>query len=83
MLAGLPNLVSEDDLASANALLQVDDWMTTAIGPIVGGAIVGASGPDLVYWVNAVTFAISAALLVRDPRRGCCRATGDRPRAAG
>ena len=76
VLAGLPNLVPEERLPTANALLQLVEWTTTAIGPIVGGAIVAASGPDLAYWVNAVTFAHLGAARARDPRRGCCRATG-------
>ena len=69
VLAGLPNLVSEERLPTANALLQLVEWTTTAIGPIVGGAIVAASGPDLAYWVNAVTFAISALLVLGIPGR--------------
>ena len=69
MLAGLPNLVPEERLSTANALLQLVEWTTTAIGPIVGGAIVAASGPDLAYWVNAVTFGISALLVLGIPGR--------------
>jgi MFS family permease len=69
VLAGLPNLVRDQELAESNALLQVVDWVTTAAGPLAGGAIVAASGPDLAYWVNAVTFAISAALVARIPGR--------------
>ena len=45
VLAGLPNLVADEDLPAANALLQLVEWTTTAVGPIVGGAIVAASGP--------------------------------------
>jgi MFS family permease len=69
VLAGLPNLVRDEELAESNALLQLVDWVTTAAGPLAGGAIVAASGPDLAYWVNAVTFAISAALVARIPGR--------------
>jgi len=69
VLAGLPNLVPADRLVSANALLQLVEWTTTAIGPILGGAIVAASGPDLAYRVNAVTFGISALLVMGIPGR--------------
>jgi MFS family permease len=69
VLAGLPNLVTDEELPQANALLQLVDWATTAAGPIVGGAIVAASGPDLAYVVNAVTFALSAALVLPIPGR--------------
>lgn len=69
VLAGLPNLVDDDDLPQANALLQLVDWITTAAGPIAGGAIVAVSGPDVAYATNAVTFAFSAALVVMIPAR--------------
>jgi MFS family permease len=69
VLAGVPNLVPESDLGVANALLQLIDWTTTALGPIVGGALVATSGPHLAYWVNAATFAISALLVSRIPGR--------------
>jgi MFS family permease len=80
VLAGLPNLVRETELAGANALLQLVEWTTTAVGPLAGGAIVAASGPDLAYWVNAATFAFSAALVAAIPGR---LLQGDRPLARG
>jgi MFS family permease len=63
VLAGVPNLVAEDDLDGANFLLQAGQWLTTAAGPLVGGALVAASGPELAYWVNAASFGVSALLL--------------------
>jgi MFS family permease len=67
--AGLPNLVPEADLAGGNALLQTIDNATWAVGSLAGGALVAAQGPHLAYWVNAVTFLLSAALLARIPQR--------------
>jgi MFS family permease len=67
VLAGLPNLVADEDLPSANALLQLVEWTTTAAGPLVGGALVAAAGTDLAYWVNAGTFAFSALLVAAIP----------------
>lgn len=69
VLAGLPNLVTQEELPTANTLLQLVDWTTTALGPLLGGAIVAASGPHLAYWVNAATFAFSAALVAPVPGR--------------
>jgi MFS family permease len=65
--AGLPNLVQDSELPSANALIQSTEAMTTIVGPLIGGVLVAASGPDSAYWINAVTFLFSAALLVRIP----------------
>jgi MFS family permease len=67
VLAGLPNLVEEPELARGTSLLQTADWSAIALGPIIGGAIVAASGPDLVYWINAATFLFSALLIMRIP----------------
>jgi MFS family permease len=63
--AGLPNLVPEGDLPQANGLLQTADNFTWAIGALVGGALVAATSPDVAYVVNAVSFLVSALLIVR------------------
>jgi MFS family permease len=67
--AGLPNLVDDRDLPAANGLIQGIENLTWAIGPLLGGALVAAAGPDPAYWVNAATFVLSALLLVRIPGR--------------
>jgi MFS family permease len=69
VLAGVPNLVDEDDLDTATALLQGTDWLAAAAGPIVGGALVSLSGAHLVYFINAGTFLFSALLLLQIPAR--------------
>lgn len=69
VLAGVPNLVSDEDLPTANALLQFVEWGSTVVGSLIGGAIVAVSGPDLAYWTNAVTFAVSAAFVSLIPAR--------------
>ena len=69
VLAGVPNLVSDEDLPDANALLQFVDWGTTVVGSLAGGAIVALSGTDLAYWVNAVTFGVSALFIAGIPAR--------------
>ncbi len=65
--AGMPNLVDDEDLPTANSLLQAAENLTWMIGPVVGGILIAAQGPKLAYWVNAVTFVLSAALLARIP----------------
>ena len=63
--AGLPNLVRDDELPRANGLLNSADNFTWAIGALAGGALVAASGPDLGYWLNSVSFLASALLILR------------------
>ena len=69
VLAGVPNLVTDEELGGANALLQLVEWGTAAIGPLAGGAIVALSGPHLAYGINAATFAFSALLVAGIPGR--------------
>lgn len=67
VFAGLPNLVDDAELPFANSLLQVTDNLSYLVGPLIGGALVAASGPHLAYWINAATFLVSASLLARIP----------------
>jgi MFS family permease len=69
VLAGLPNTVGEAELAQANGLLQSADFLTTAIGPILGAVLVAATGPGTAYIANAASFLFSAALLIGIPAR--------------
>ncbi len=65
--AGLPNLVPDDQLPTANSLLQAVENLAWMIGPVVGGVLLAVSGPDLAYGINAVTFLVSALLIIRIP----------------
>ena len=65
--AGLPNLVDEQELARANSLIQTSENVSWAVAPIIGGALVAASGPELAYWLNGASFLVSALLLLRLP----------------
>ena len=65
--AGMPNLVDDDRLPEATSLFHTVENLTWMVGPVVGGLLIAAQGPDLAYWINAVTFVVSAALLARIP----------------
>ena len=67
--AGIPNLVPDAELPRANALLQTVENASWAIGPVVGGVLTSAAGPSASYGINAVSFVVSIALLVRIPPR--------------
>lgn len=69
LYAGLPNLLPDEDLPHANSLLQTIENVAWAVGPVLGGLLVAATGPDAAYWINAVTFLVSAALLAGIPDR--------------
>jgi len=65
--AGMPNLVDDARLPEATSLLHTVENLTWMVGPVLGGILIAAQGPDLAYWLNAATFVFSAALLARIP----------------
>jgi MFS family permease len=65
--AGLPNLVDEEELARANSLIQTSENFSWMVAPVIGGALVAASGPHLAYWLNAASFLVSALFLLGVP----------------
>jgi MFS family permease len=67
--AGIPNLVPDAELPRANALLQTVENTSWAIGPVVGGVLTFADGPQVAYAINAASFVVSIALLLRIPPR--------------
>jgi MFS family permease len=65
--ATIPNLVDDDDLTWANGIVAGSFNAALVVGPLVGGALVAASGADAVFMVNAGSYLASAALLTRLP----------------
>jgi MFS family permease len=67
--AGIPNLVPDDELPAANALVQAVENVSWAIGPLLGGVVAATAGPHAAYWINGGSFVLSALLISRIPRR--------------
>ena len=67
--AGIPNLVPDAELPSANALLQGVENLSWMLGPLVGAILTVAGGPSAAYGINAVSFAVSMLLVLRIPPR--------------
>ncbi len=67
--AGIPNLVPDAELPSANALLQGVENLSWMLGPLVGAILTVAGGPSAAYAINAVSFAVSIVLVLRIPPR--------------
>mgnify|MGYP001251309462 CR=1 FL=1 len=76
LLAFLPSLVSERDLAQATALQSVTFNLARVVGPIVGVALTTSVGPAAAFAANGASFLAFAVLLLslgavkRSPRRG-------------
>jgi MFS family permease len=63
----LPPIVEEADLLPANALLGVAANLAIVLGPAIGGALAGLAGSRLALGVDAATFFLSSAFLLRLP----------------
>jgi MFS family permease len=79
--AAIPNLVERDeDISWANSLVMLGVHAGIAIGPVIGGVLLGVVGnPSWVFAINAVTFVISLGLtlLVRGSCQEARATTGD------
>jgi predicted MFS family arabinose efflux permease len=63
-LTGLvPQVASDDDLQSANALVRLSGHLATILGTVAGGVLVATFGAGWALAIDAVTFAVSAVLL--------------------
>jgi MFS family permease len=66
--SAVPALVSAPDLMQANAWLGTSLNLQVAIGPLLGGALAAGLGPRWALAANALSFAVSAALLAGLPK---------------
>ncbi|KAA0022146.1 MFS transporter [Antrihabitans cavernicola] len=58
--AYLKSLVRPDDLLIANGRFESTMWTATAIGPPLGGVLIGVFGPATTVLANAASFLLSA-----------------------
>lgn len=72
-VAAIPNLVEDEALiARANGRLWIGTTLGITLGPAIGGVLVGWIGAGPVFVLNALSFAVSAAMVwsIRAPFRG-------------
>lgn len=67
--ASLPNLVDPDDLPTANVLIGSAWGTMLAVGAALGGLVAATLGRDAAFVINALSFAVSAWLIVGIVRR--------------
>ena len=61
----IPQVVAPARLQEANALIALTRSLANVAGPAIAGAIIAISGPGEAIAVDAATFVISAACLLR------------------
>jgi MFS family permease len=62
--AATPQVVDEGSLAAANAVESIVGQVTWFLGPALGGLVLSLSSAEWAFVANAVTFLVSAALLI-------------------
>ncbi|MDP6869730.1 MAG: MFS transporter [Candidatus Poseidoniaceae archaeon] len=62
--AALPNIVSDDELATANALDSATWSFSLAIGAALGGFVVSEYGTDWAFIIDSVTFLLGTLLIL-------------------
>ena len=80
VLAGVPNLIPEEDLAHGTSLLQATDWAAATLGPILGGVIVSASGPGPRLLDQRGDLPVLRAPVAADPGPAAAERAGDHAR---
>ncbi len=71
----MPPVLDEDMLIDANSRLAVARMVTLSVGPLAGGILIAFSGGfAIAFFINAVTFLVSAVFLTR------LRVVHERPR---
>jgi MFS family permease len=63
--AAFPSVVGEGDLTRANALISSTYSVSIMAGPALGGLLVASSGVNAAFFLDAVTYLVSAAFLSR------------------
>lgn len=64
-LAAVPSVVEPALLVRALSVSQVSSSVIRVVGPAIGAGIIGLAGPRPAFWLQALCFLVSAALLRR------------------
>ncbi|MFD4630581.1 MFS transporter [Streptomyces sp. NPDC058284] len=63
--AYLKHLVHSDHLLVANSRFEGTSWVATAVGPPLGGALIGLLGPAVTVLLDALSYLLSALGILR------------------
>ncbi|MGH3087500.1 MAG: MFS transporter [Rubrobacteraceae bacterium] len=68
--ASFPGVVGDGDLTRANALISGTFSFSVAAGPAVAGLLIATVGVQMAFFIDALTFLVSAAFLAFVPMPG-------------
>jgi DHA3 family macrolide efflux protein-like MFS transporter len=60
----LPDIASDEELASANSFLSISSFGSTAIGFAAAGLLASQFDIEWAFWIDSITFLLSAACIV-------------------
>ena len=63
--AVLPEVAPEEELAAANSMMSISSFGSTAVGFAASGFIASTLPIEWAFWIDALTFLFSAALIAR------------------
>ncbi|MFL5648212.1 MAG: MFS transporter, partial [Chloroflexota bacterium] len=63
--AVLPEVATDEELAAANSWIMISSFGSTSIGFALSGLLATAFDINWAFWLDALTFLFSAALLIR------------------
>jgi len=77
--ASIPNMVPEEDLLTANALIQATELLSLIVGALLASLLIGLLSASAAFIVDSASFVLSALLLMTAhiPRRRRAAAPGD------
>ena len=61
--AVLPEIATEEELGAANSIMAIAQFGSTAVGFALAGLIASTQSIEVVFWIDAGTFAFSAAMI--------------------
>jgi MFS family permease len=62
--AAIPNVAGPELTTWANSLISASRLSGIAVGPALGGALLAVSSPDVVFAANAISFVLSALVIM-------------------
>lgn len=63
----IPEIIAQNQFASANAAIQTIDNTLSIIGPLLGGSLVTLMGGVNVLWLDMISFLVTAFVLLKLP----------------
>lgn len=79
--ATMPRLLAREELTAANSVRAATGPLAIIVGPLIGAAVLAVGGTQWAFSANALTFALSAVLVLAIRERAAFRPSGSQESA--